>query len=183
MNDLIATYIELETDIQHLMTSMCTDACALCTACCCRADICEEVGQSAFLSLLLKEQNRSNDQMDDRFGWLDNNGCSLEYGRPPICYAYFCDQLLMRFPDEDARYVAKVLGQLLTFIGENALDDWHLTEITQASDLEKVNVDSVMERIEEAQSVFEVIDNYVKSGRLTQSDHDTLAIIELKDDL
>ena len=102
MSDILKPYADLEHSIQQLMTQLCSETCGMCTACCCRADICEEATSSAFLSLLLERQGLTADDMDDRFGWLDLNGCSLDYGRPPICYAYFCNELLSDLPDDES---------------------------------------------------------------------------------
>ena len=121
--------------------------------------------------------------MDDRYGWLDLSGCSLEYGRPPICFAYYCGQLLARLPDDEARFSARILGQLMSHVGKNALGEWHLTEIKNPADLENVSIDDLFQRLEEAQAAFEVIEGYIESGRLSASDREILSAIELSDDL
>ena len=110
IDDILEPYAELERSVRSLMTELFSETCSMCTACCCRADICEEATQSAFLSRLLKKQGLTEKDMDDRIGWLDLSGCTLKYGKPPICYAYFCDQLLARLPDDDTRYATTVLS-------------------------------------------------------------------------
>lgn len=120
--------------------------------------------------------------MDDRFGWLDVHGCLLEYGRPPICYAYYCDELLARLPDEESRLVAKTLGQLLFHVGKDALDGAQLVDIMTMDCLERVELDPIFERLEEAEEVFEVICKYMQSGRLSSADRETLETIEITDD-
>ena len=134
IEDLLEPYAELENSINQRMKELFSETCGMCTACCCRADICEEAMESAFLSRLLEKQGLSAIDMDDRYGWLDLNGCSLEYGRPPICYAYFCDQLLERLPDDESRLSARVLGQMMDHIGRNALGNLHLVEIKNPID-------------------------------------------------
>jgi hypothetical protein len=181
IDDILKPYAELERSIQQLMTHLFNETCGMCTACCCRADICEEATGSAFLSLLLEQQDISANDMDDRIGWLDLHGCSLEYGRPPICYTYFCDELLDGLPDEEARHTAQTLGRLIHHIGKDALGDWHLVEIMDAADLEKVDSDQIFQRMEEAQSAFEVIEEYIQTGRLSASGREILEIISTDD--
>lgn len=170
-------YIQLESRVREIMIQSFSETCGMCTACCCRADICEEVGESAFLSNLLKRQGINTDDMDERFGWLDLQGCSLEYGRPPVCYAYYCDELLSRLPDDEARHASSILGKLVLHIGQNALGGWHLTEIMDTHDLEKVDAHSLDHRLEEAEAALQVLEAYIHTGRLNQSDRETLAII------
>lgn len=138
--------------------------------------------ESAFLSKLLEKQGLSAIDMDDRYGWLDLNGCSLEYGRPPICYAYFCDQLLERLPDDESRLSARVLGQLMDHIGRNALGNLHLVEIKNPSDLNQVSTDELFKRLEEAQAAFEVIEEYLQSNRINAANREILAHISLDEE-
>ncbi|MDZ8120335.1 hypothetical protein [Pontiella agarivorans] len=177
LENLINEYAALETEIRKIMTHLFSGTCGLCTACCCRADICEEAVESAFLARLLKKQGLGEKDMDDRFGWLDLSGCSLDYGRPPVCYAYYCDELLARLPDDTHRYSAGVLGKLILHIGQQALGNRHLVEIMDPDDLEKINYDRVFQRLEEAQAAFEVIKAYLASGMLNKADREVLAVI------
>ena len=179
IEDLLMPYAELERSVNHRMKELFSETCGMCTACCCRADICEEAMESAFLSKLLEKQGLSANDMDDRYGWLDINGCSLEYGRPPICYAYFCDQLLTRLPDDESRLSARVLGQLMDHIGRNALGDLHLVEIKNPNDLNQVSADELFKRLEEARAAFEVIEEYLQSNRINAADREILAHISL----
>jgi hypothetical protein len=159
------------------MTELFSSACGLCTACCCRADVCEETTQSAFLSLLLDRQGIRTADMDDRYGWLDLTGCLLTYGRPPICYSFFCDELLGRLPDEENRFVVLTLGRLVHHIGLNALGARHLVEIADAGDLEKVDADLILQRLDEAGVAFDVIEEYLRTGRLSVSAREALDCI------
>ena len=175
-------YAELESKIRSLMTELFEDTCGICTACCCRVDICEEAMQSAFLSLLLKQQGLDAKDLDDRYGWLDQQGCTLEVGRPPICYSYFCDQLLARLPDDDSRYATRVLGNLVDYVGREALNERHLVEIMNFDDLMKMDFDSLTLRLEEAQEACLVIEQFIETGRLSKEDHLVLSAIPLEED-
>lgn len=176
-NEILEPYAELESDIRQLMTRLFSSTCGICTACCCRADICEEATESAFLLKLLRRQGLDPESMDERFGWLDLHGCSLEYGRPPICYSFFCDELLARLPDDDSRYAARILGNLIHHVGCKALGGWHLVEVMEESDLEKINIAGISQRLEEARAAYKIIEEYMGSGRLSTSDREVLAVI------
>lgn len=115
--------------------------------------------------------------MDDRLGWLDLHGCSLEYGRPPVCYSYYCDELLARLPDEESRFVARTLGQLLHHVGHDALGGWHLVEIMNDSDLGRLDLSRMHRRLEEAKSAFDAIGHYLQTNRLGETDRLALAAI------
>lgn len=175
----INQYAELEEIIRHLMLQLCSGTCEICTACCCRADICEEAVESAFLSLLLQKQGLSEHKMDEKYGWLDLHGCSLNYGRPPVCYAYYCDELLARLPDDETRLSSRILGNLIQHIGEKALGEWHLVEIMNPEDLEKLDYPILFQRLREAQAAFGVIESFFQSesGRLSRADREVLSAI------
>lgn len=177
IHDIFEPYAELESRIRQLMVQLFSPTCGMCTACCCRADICEEATESAFLRKLLERQGLDAAGMHERFGWLDLHGCSLEYGRPPVCYAYYCDELLARLPDADSRHAAKVLGNLIHHIGHKALGRLHLVEIMEETDLEQVDVEAISNKIAEARAALGVVEGYLDSGRLSAADRAVLAAI------
>lgn len=174
LESFLSDYAAFESTIRSVMIQLFSGTCGLCTACCCRVDICEEAHQSAFLSLLLAKQGLSAGEMDDRFGWLDLHGCSLKYGRPPVCYTYFCDELLARIPDEQSRWIVRTLGRLIDYIGENAMKGSHLVEISNPSDLENLDIPALYTRLEEAQGGFEVIEQFLETGLLSKAERDLL---------
>lgn len=174
---LVDEYAVLENEIREMMVHLFSETCGMCTACCCRADICEEAAESAFLSLLLEKQGLSEQDMDDRFGWLDLHGCTLSFGRPPVCYSFFCDELMDRLHDSEVRFAAGVLGKLIHHIGQRALGGWHLVEIMDREDLQRINFDRLFKRLEESQSAFEVIKEYLSTGILNRTEREVLAVI------
>jgi len=180
LRSFLDRYAELETDIRDRISGMFSETCGICTACCCRVDICEEAANSVFLSMLLDRQNLSESNLDDRYGWLDQHGCSLEYGRPPVCYSFFCNELLARLPNEDARWTIRVLGRLIEHVGENVLPGRHLSEIMKAEDLELIDFEPLMARIDEAYEVLESIDHFLETGRLDEGDREALDAIPLE---
>jgi len=178
IENILEPYAELEQSVGRLMKGLFSEMCGMCTACCCRVDICEEAVASPFLALLLRKQGLGESELDDRYGWLDLDGCSLQYGRPPICYAYFCDSLLGRLQDDEARFAARTLGKLMDHIGKEALGERHLVEIMNPDDLGKVSIEMLQHRIEEAHAAFEVIESYLQTGSLSAPDQAILRMIQ-----
>ena len=164
IDELFEPYIQLEKAIMERTSDWIHLHCGLCTACCCRADICEEALQSAFLSKLLIKQGLDETELDNSFGWLTPKGCSLAYGRPPICHAYFCDSLLERLENDPTRRVISLLGLLIYHVGEKALGDLHLTEIEDPAALEKVDFQRISKQLKEAQHAFQAIDEFFQTN-------------------
>ena len=177
MTELLEAYSRLETDVRTLMTRLFSPTCGLCTSCCCRTDICEEAVESAFLSQLINRQGIKSDDLDSRSGWLGLHGCILEYGKPPVCNAYFCDDILARLPDEDARFSTKVLGKLMHHVGMDALNGLHLVHIRNREDFAQLDYDRLMIRMAETQAAYEAITTYMESGRLTTPLREKLQLI------
>lgn len=171
---LVSAYAALESSVRSLMSDLFSTACGMCTACCCRADICEEALNSAFLSQLLGRQGLGPKDIDDRYGWLDLHGCTLEYGKPPVCYAYFCDHLLARLPDEETRFVVQVLGKLMYHAGQNALEEWHLVEIRKPAELSRIDCERMLQQLTEANDAFEEIRNFFQNGSLRMEQREVL---------
>jgi len=167
------TYGRLEKDVQGLMQELCQPVCSLCAATCCRYDICEEVSESPFLSLLQKTFS-PDEYINERYGWLGPAGCLLRRGRPPICYAFFCDELLGFFNKDLDRYAAKTLGYLLTYIGERALGSRHLVEIMDREQLKKINTKRLLERAHLAQQAFQYILLHFRQDEIPQQGWDLL---------
>lgn len=178
---ILERYMELETAVRELMDRLFSNTCGMCTACCCRVDICEEATESTFLRMVLQKQGVSTDDRDDRYGWLGLHGCILDYGRPPVCHAFFCGELLAQLPDDETRHVIQVLGKLLHYVGDRVLDDLHLVDIAGAARLAKVDFDALSQRLDTAQEILEIVDHYVETGRLSESQHATLGIIAVDD--
>jgi len=169
--EIIWRYAALERDVQILIESRCRPFCSNClSACCCRADICEEAFESALLKKLHGEK-KATSRFSDRTGWLTELGCTLALGRPPVCYEFFCNDVLSRLPDDTHRYVLKTLGQLVSHSGEDALGKKHLIELQDDDELEQVDVDHFCERINEARSALEHIRYFYENGEL---EHDGL---------
>ena len=171
--NLIEEYATLERSVQELVSAQCRKACELCTACCCRADLCEEALESPFLRAV-----HGRSELDsDRYGFLTENGCGLKIGRPPVCYEFFCDELMATQPDDLHRDVLLVLGRLPTYAGENAHGEEHLVEIMQAEDLEHLAFQRLEKQFQNAREALDCICAFYNEGALPEHFHRALSRI------
>lgn len=171
-------YVALEHDVQRLINDQCSMHCALCTACCCRADICEEALDSAFLRHLHGQQRHSI-TFSERFGWLTEYGCSLPIGRPPVCYEFFCDDLLARQPGEDHCRALKTLGALLNDVGRNALGAIHLVEITREEDLHRLSAARFQKQMTRARAAFDHLQFFFENGFFDDNAESVLRTVQI----
>ncbi len=163
LKDLLKEYVELECGVQELIGAQCGPVCGLCTvACCCRADICEEALESPFLCLLHKR----NDLESDAYGFLTETGCALKIGRPPICYEFFCEELLEAQPDDQHRDLLKILGRLPTHAGQNAHGEAHWVEVTQKEELEHLAFQRLEKQMQECFQALEILRSFFDEGTL-----------------
>ncbi|MFA7256500.1 MAG: hypothetical protein WC047_02870 [Kiritimatiellales bacterium] len=165
LKNLLEEYAGLERGVQELVSAQCGPVCGLCTvACCCRADICEEALESPFLRLLHKQDTLDS----DRYGFLTETGCALPAGRPPICYEFFCEELLNSLPDEKCRELLKILGRLPTHAGQNALGDAHLVEIMQKAELEHLAFQRLEKQLQESFQCLEILRRFFNKETLPE---------------
>jgi hypothetical protein len=139
---LIDEYISLEKEIQKLITPLSHQFCYKCSGKCCREEICRESIQSAFLSILIEKQNA---RYDHQHGWLSPSGCRLGYGRPLVCYDFFCKNIL------NSR-LFKVIGiQIIIHdflsIGNKAYGNTHLVCIDNLDRLSSKKIEKMSDRI------------------------------------
>lgn len=124
----ISRMITLEKSVQALMEKATGPLCAGCKKVCCQPEICRESLDSAFLCRVRQHADMPDFSPDT--GWLCEFGCTLEAGRPPVCYEYFCDHIMTQIPDRDQRWRMLVLGHLVSHAGKRALNDKHIVELT-----------------------------------------------------
>ena len=175
LKNLIEEYTELEREVQELVSAQCREGCELCTACCCRADLCEEALESPFLCAV-----HGKDELDsDRYGFLTEIGCALKIGRPPVCYEFFCDELMAAQPDALHREVLLVLGRLPAYAGENAHGETHLVEIMQEEELEHLAFQRLEKQMQNAREALDCIRAFYDGGFLPEHANRVLSKISL----
>lgn len=83
-------HIEVESILQSLSALQNENVCASCTHVCCKEVICRESMDSDFLRFVLG--SRAEDYVAHQGWYQPGSGCQLSYGRPLICYEFFCDR-------------------------------------------------------------------------------------------
>ncbi len=163
---VLKDYGSLETEVQETVTDLFGEICALCTSPCCTPDICEESCDSAFLRAL-----RASSQPDvtfcERFGWLSERGCMLQCGRPPVCYGFFCNEIVNSLSGHD-RETIRVLGRLVSWVGERAIGSQHLVEPTDDSALSRVKIDRVISRVDIAREALRGVRSALLDGSVSE---------------
>jgi len=142
IDDIIDGYIALEKELQKLIHQVIGPFCSNCRGECCKAEICKESTESAFLEILIKKQQI---QYDNRSGWLGASGCRLEFGRPLVCYEFFCEDVV-----KNAIFKASPIQAIITdfvSIGKNAHGNTHLICVQNLDCLSSRKIEKIDDNI------------------------------------
>lgn len=150
--DVIDAYVALESEVQQAISGLFGEVCALCTSTCCTPDICEESCDSAFL-MAVRHRHNPDALFCDRFGWLTERGCALRNGRPPVCYGFFCNEIVDALSEQE-KPVVRMLGRMLSWVGERAIGSQHLVEPTAGDALAGLKLNRILERVAVAREAF-----------------------------
>ncbi len=172
IHDVIDAYVALELDIQSTIAGLFGQDCAICTSTCCTPDICEESCDSAFLRAV-RQRYEPEALFCDRFGWLTERGCALRSGRPPVCYGFFCNEIIATLSEHDKR-VIRVLGRILSWVGERAIGPQHIVEPTDDGELSKLKVGRVLERIDQGHEALAGVQNDLGGEPVTENQRDAM---------
>lgn len=83
-------HIEVESILQSLVALQDDNPCVRCTDVCCKEALCRESMDSDFLRFVLGPWV---DAYSVDAGWyVPGSGCRLSYGRPLVCYEFFCEK-------------------------------------------------------------------------------------------
>jgi hypothetical protein len=119
-------HIEVESILQSLAALLDDNPCARCTRVCCREEMCRESVDSDFLRFL---RDPRGEAYDADAGWhVPGSGCRLSFGRPLVCYEYFCE----RFDAEDASQLRQ-LSRALKALYANAYAGRHMLVVEDIS--------------------------------------------------
>lgn len=83
-------HIEVESILQSLVALQDDTPCVSCTRVCCKEVMCRESMDSDFLRFVLG--SRVEGYSVDAGWYAPGSGCRLSYGRPLVCYEYFCEK-------------------------------------------------------------------------------------------
>ena len=135
---LIKNYIILEKQINTYISRITNQYCCNCCNTCCREDICRETVDSVFLELLIQKQNL---KYDTKKGWLSPKGCRLIYGRPLICYEFFCEKIIRN--NKFQKTGVEKLVKMFDSVGQRAYGSQHLICIPSIEKLSKRKIDKI----------------------------------------
>lgn len=163
LNKFIKHYSELEIGMRELINRKGNSLCGQCTRCCCDIIICEEAIKSPFL----KRVHQQAEQFDAERGFLAPTGCTLEKGRPSVCYEYFCDDHFYYQPDDLHAEVLKILGGLLNHATRNALGEIPLDDVTE-DEFGHLDFQGLEKQLGESLQALENIRSFYKTGVLPE---------------
>lgn len=119
LHQIRASHIEVESILQSLAALHDENPCASCTHVCCKEILCRESIDSDFLRFILGPKVGDYSVND---GWyVPGSGCRLAYGRPLICYEYFCE----RFDTQDVK-ATRQLSRALKTVYANVFAGQHI---------------------------------------------------------
>lgn len=134
-------HIEVESILQSLSALQSETPCASCTHVCCNEAICRESMDSDFLRFVLGSRVDDYSVSD---GWyVPGSGCRLSYGRPLVCYEYFCEQF-------DAQAVSSVrqLSRAFKTVYSHAIAGQHILVIEDISRISEHKLSIIHNRLE-----------------------------------
>ena len=130
LQQIRAIHIEVESILQSLAALHDENPCASCTHVCCKEVLCRESIDSDFLRFVLGSRVGDYNVND---GWhVPGSGCRLGYGRPLICYEYFCE----RFGTQDVE-ATRQLSRALKTVYANAFAGQHMLVV---DDINRISV-------------------------------------------
>ncbi len=160
---ILKEYAAFETAVRQQIADFCAPHCSVCESVCCRPEYCRENIDSPFLTLLSSKTLQNTAYSAGR-GWLTSTGCALSAGRPPVCYQFNCKTIIAALPDDQQRYLMRVLSNLVPHIGKRALGHRHLVEIMDAAQLKRVKITRFRKRLAEARRALQIIQSINGNG-------------------
>jgi len=142
LGELLDGYASLEKKIQKMIYPVVNHYCNKCISRCCREEICKESIESSFLSVLIEKQRIP---YDTKNGWISLSGCRLGFGRPKVCYEFFCEDILK----SDLLIPAYILEIIKDFslIGNKAYGNIHLLCIENLEIISSKKIDKMIHKI------------------------------------
>lgn len=134
-------HIEVESILQSLSALQSENPCASCTNVCCKEELCHESMDSDFLRFIL---GPLVDRYSLNSGWyVPGSGCRLSYGRPLVCYEYFCEQF-------DTQEVSSVrqLSRALKMVYSHAFAGQHILAVEDISRISANKLSIIHDRLE-----------------------------------
>jgi len=173
LEHILRKYAAFETEVRNFSSELWLQWCSNCREVCCKAVYCRETLESPFLFLLSKNHS-SEVSYSTQKAWLNESGCKLSVGRPPVCYEFLCANILDARQTGIQRYAMIVLSKLISHIGKRALGTRHLIEVMDPADLKKIRYSRFEKRLSEARNAFDVIQLFFSGHKL---ENDALKVL------
>jgi hypothetical protein len=139
-------HILIEGLLQQIGSRISQSECASCRAICCEEKYCRESMDSAFLRYILGTQAQ---EYDPNVGWHRSDmGCTLKYGRPFVCYEYFCSRFHAISGVSNLEHLARLFRQCYA----KALGSRHILVVDKLHDISADKLARILfklERVEE----------------------------------
>ena len=140
--NLFDRYAPLEKEIQKLIYEASTHFCGKCSSSCCKEEICKESIESSFLSILVEKQRI---RYDTQNGWISPSGCRLDYGRPLVCYEFFCEDILKSYLFKAAN-IQEIIKDFAS-VGNKAYGNTHLLCIDNLDIISSTKIEKMIYKI------------------------------------
>jgi hypothetical protein len=131
-------HIEIEHYLQQLAAHSSSNECSTCTNVCCREEFCRESKTSDFLRFILGDKIVD---YHEKNGWLDkSSGCTITYGRPFVCYEFFCSQFPENSESKKLQEQSKRFSRLYAKVFRNK----HILEIDDIESIPEKKLQSLL---------------------------------------
>lgn len=139
-------HIEVESILQSLSALHDDNPCANCANVCCKEAICRESIDSDFLRFILGSMV---DRYSEKAGWyVPGSGCRLSYGRPLVCYEFFCE----RFDAQDWTRTRQ-LSRALKTVYAQVFAGQHMLVVDDISRISDNKLKLIYERLEKLRAL------------------------------
>lgn len=141
LHQIREVHIETESILQSLAALQNDVPCASCANVCCKEILCRESIESDFLRFVLGARVDDYSLSD---GWyMPGSGCRLSFGRPLVCYEFFCEQF-----DTQEMGSLKQLSRAFKTVYSNVFAGQHILVVDDISRISKNKLRVVLGRLE-----------------------------------
>ncbi len=157
LQQIRSAHIRIEGKLQRIAAVVTRSECAACASVCCRERFCRESVDSDFLRFILGDKTK---EYDRDTGWLRmGKGCILSFGRPLVCYEYFCSDLNKVHGAADLKLLCKSFSKAYA----KAFRNLHILEVQNIGKISTGRQAAILVNLERLEQVAD--DMIKRSGR------------------
>lgn len=155
-------HVDVESILQSLAALQDENPCAGCASVCCKEALCRESIDSDFLRFVLGSRADDYSVSD---GWLaPGSGCRLSYGRPLVCYEYFCERF-----DTQGVSAIRQLSRALKMVYANVFAGRHILVVDDIGRISANKLRIILGRLEESRDLANAALRHALSRQLGQA--------------